>query len=126
MGAGSGVTPQILVVDDDENVRQAIRWMLEDEGYLVSEAADGSEALRLMREKPPDLVVLDLTMPEVDGYAVAAALQTREGPRIPILLITADGQAPAKAERINAFAYLRKPFAVKDFLSTIRTQLRPG
>src|SRR5579864_2994247 len=126
LGAGYSVTPQILVVDDDLNVRQAIRWILEDEGYLVSEAADGHEALRLVRESRPDLVVLDLTMPEVDGYAVAAALQTGEGTRVPILLITADGQAPAKADRINAFAYLRKPFAVDELLSTIRQQLQAG
>lgn len=126
MGAGYGVTPQILVVDDDLNVRQAIRWILEDEGYLVREAADGNEALRLVRESRPDLVILDLTMPEVDGYAVAAALETAEGMRVPILLITADGQAPVKARRINAFAYLRKPFIVDELLNTIRRRLRAG
>jgi DNA-binding response OmpR family regulator len=114
---------RILVVDDDQNVRQAIRWILEDEGYVVSEAADGNEALRLVHESRPDLVVLDLTMPEVNGYAVAAALKTEGGTRVPILLITADGQAPAKAERINAFAYLRKPFRVDELLSRVRAEL---
>jgi DNA-binding response OmpR family regulator len=116
--------PRILVVDDDPTVRQAIRWILEDEGYLVSEAADGNEALRLVRESVPDLVVLDLTMPDVDGYTVAAALETIEGTQVPIVLITADGQASAKAERIHARAYLRKPFAVEELLSTIRSHTR--
>jgi CheY-like chemotaxis protein len=117
------VTIRILVVDDDVHVRQAIRWILEDEGYIVTEAADGNEALRVIGEGAPDLVVLDLTMPEVDGYGVAAVLQAQEGPRVPILLITADGQAPAKAERVHAFAYLRKPFAIEDLLRAIRRQL---
>lgn len=117
------MTTRILVVDDDQQVRQAIRWILEDEGHIVSEAADGNEALRLIGESLPDLVVLDLTMPQVDGYGVAAVLEAREGPRVPILLITADGQAPAKAERVHAFAFLRKPFVVEDLLRTIRSQL---
>jgi CheY-like chemotaxis protein len=114
---------RILIVDDDVNVRKAIRWVLEDEGYLVSEATDGNEALRLISESVPDLVVLDLTMPDVDGYTVAAALQATDGPDVPIVLITADGRAPAKAERVQARAYLRKPFVVEELLTVIRGAL---
>jgi len=118
------VRSRILVVDDDRRVRQSIRWILEDEGYLVTEAADGGEALGLIAQSVPDLVVLDLTMPNVDGYGLADALESREGPRVPILLVTADGHARAKAERLHAYAYLRKPFAVEELLRTIGTQLR--
>jgi CheY-like chemotaxis protein len=113
----------VLVVDDDAQVRQAIRWALEDEGLAVVTAADGREALGLAVERVPDLVVLDLTLPEMNGYAVARRLRSGHPQPIPILLITADGQAPLKARRVGAYAFLRKPFRIEDLLEAVRTGL---
>jgi DNA-binding response OmpR family regulator len=113
----------VLVVDDDAQVRQVIRWALEDEGLAVVTAADGRAALGLAVERVPDLVVLDLTLPELNGYAVARSLRAGHAQLIPILLITADGQAPLKARRVGAYAFLRKPFRIEDLLEAVRTGL---
>ena len=113
----------VLVVDDDAQVRQAIRWALEDEGLAVLTAASGREALALSVERLPDLVVLDLTLPEMDGYAVARSLRAEHGQPFPILVITADGLASMKAARVGAYAYLRKPFRVEDLLEAVRRGL---
>jgi DNA-binding response OmpR family regulator len=116
----------VLVVDDDAQVRQAIRWALEDEGLAVLTAASGREALALSVERLPDLVVLDLTLPEMDGYAVARSLRAEHGQPFPILVITADGLASTKAGRVGAYAYLRKPFRIEDLLEAVRTGLSGG
>jgi CheY-like chemotaxis protein len=113
----------VLVVDDDAQVRQAIRWALEDDGLAVVTAADGHEGLRVALERPPDLVVLDLTLPEMNGYAVSRRLRVGQARPIPILLITADGQAPVKAQRVGAYAFLRKPFKIEDLLHAVHTGL---
>ena len=113
----------VLVVDDDAQVRQAIRWALEEEGLAVLTAAEGREAVGLAVERRPDLVVLDLTLPEMNGYAVARELRAEHTQPIPILLITADGQAPIKARHVEAYAFLRKPFSIEDLLDAVRTGL---
>jgi CheY-like chemotaxis protein len=113
----------VLVVDDDAQVRQAIRWALEDEGLAVVTAADGHEALDRVVEQVPDLVVLDLTLPEMSGYAVARGLRSGRARPLPILLITADGQAPLKARSVGAYAFLRKPFTIDELLDAVRTGL---
>ena len=110
----------VLVVDDDPNVRQLIRWALEDEGLAVVAAADGRAALDAIARERPALVVLDMSLPLVDGYGVAAALQRSYGADIPILLITADGRAAEKARRTGARAYLHKPFEVDDLVRAVR------
>jgi two-component system C4-dicarboxylate transport response regulator DctD len=117
-GAGA-VAPLVLVVDDDPHVRQAICWALEDEGLTVAAAADGRQALERATPRPPGLVVLDLTLPDADGYTVARELRARHGPDLAILAITADGQAPAKAARAGAYAYLLKPFDLPDLLAAV-------
>ena len=113
----------VLVVDDDAQVRQAIRWALEDEGLAVVTAADGREALGLAVERAPDLVVLDVTLPELNGDAVARRLRSGRAHPMPILLITADGQASRKAGRVGAYAFLRKPFRIEDLLDAVRRGL---
>jgi CheY-like chemotaxis protein len=113
----------VLVVDDDAQVRQAIRWALEDEGLAVVTATNGREALGLAGERVPDLVVLDVTLPQMSGYAVARGLRSGRAQPIPILLITADGQAPLKARSVGAYAFLRKPFRIEDLLEAVRTGL---
>jgi DNA-binding response OmpR family regulator len=117
------MTACVLVVDDNPQVRQAIQWALEDEGFAVIAAADGHEALHLLAAGAPDLAVLDFTLPTMDGDELARTLRSSRGAGVPIILITADGQAAAKAERVGAFAYLRKPFAVEELIRAVRTRL---
>jgi CheY-like chemotaxis protein len=114
----------VLVVDDDAEVRRVIRWALEDEGLAVLTAADGREGLGLATEHGPDLIVLDLTLPGLDGYDVARRLRAPPTRPIPILVITADGHPATKAEQVAAYAFLRKPFRIEDLVEAVHAGLR--
>jgi two-component system response regulator MprA len=116
--------PVVLVVDDDARVREAIQWALEDEGFLIETAADGLQAVERAIARRPDIVLLDLTLPGLDGYRVARALRAAHGRELPILAMTADGQAASKAARAGAYAFMRKPFELADLLLTIRRGLQ--
>jgi two-component system response regulator MprA len=116
----------ILVVDDDLGTRQTITWALEEEGYVVEAAADGRQALEYVAAARPALVVLDLRMPVVDGAQVADGLRSTYGDPPPIILITADDRAEAKARRVGAFAHLSKPFELDDLVVIVRRALRDG
>ena len=113
----------VLVVDDDANVREAIQWALEDEGFDVETGADGLQAIQRGVARRPDLVLLDLTLPMLDGYRVASDLRAAHGTDLPILAMTADGQAEAKAFRAGAYAFVRKPFELARLLEIIRQGL---
>lgn len=113
----------VLVVDDDANVREALKWALEDEGFEVETAADGLQAVERGMARRPDLVLLDLTLPVLDGYRVASDLRAVHGADLPILAMTADGQAEAKAVRAGAYAFVRKPFELRGLLEIIRQGL---
>jgi two-component system, OmpR family, response regulator MprA len=112
----------VLIVDDDPVMRQALREAFEDEGIAVETASDGREALRKVADRLPALVVLDVTLPVLDGFQVADQLRAGARP-VPILAITGDGQAPEKARRMGAFAYLRKPFELSDLLRLVQGAL---
>lgn len=103
----------ILVVEDDLAMQLTIASILEDEGYAVTCARHGREALVQLEGQTPALIVLDLAMPEMDGYTFVGEL-TRRGlrPAIPLLLVTADGYAEAKAATLGAEGYLMKPFTL--------------
>ena len=113
----------VLVVDDDANVREAIQWALEDEGFEVETAADGLQAVERGLARRPDLVLLDLTLPVLDGYRVARHLRAAHGADLPILAMTADGQAEAKGVRAGAYASMRKPFELSKLLEIVRQGL---
>lgn len=114
--------PRILVVDDDTDMRQTMGELLREEGMAVETASDGREALERAQEQVPELVVLDITLPILDGFEVAARLRQQYGP-LPILAVTADGRAAAKAERVGAYAYLRKPFELDDLVALVKRGL---
>ena len=109
----------ILVVDDDAAVRQAIRRVLEIDGFAVETAADGREALASAAQHPPALVVLDMSLPALGGSRVAAALRAAHGEALPILMITADAGAREKAAPTWPAAYLRKPFDLDALLTAV-------
>jgi two-component system response regulator MprA len=111
----------ILIVDDDPALRELMQWALRDEGFEVRTAADGLEALERIAQAPPRLAVLDMTLPGVDGFGVAHALRARQ---IPILVVTADGNAAQKAARAGAYHFLRKPFALVELVDGVREGLK--
>ena len=115
--------PTVLVVDDDPRVRLAIQWALEDAGLHVVTAEDGERALQLAATAPPAVMVLDMTLPVLDGYEVASAVRANFGESVPILVVTADGHAAEKAHRVGAYAYVRKPFDIGDLVDAVRLGL---
>jgi DNA-binding response OmpR family regulator len=119
-GAGAAAPAPILVVEDDPRIRETIQWVLEDEGYEVETAADGQQALDRAAARRPRLLVLDMMLPGLDGAGVADGLLAAYGETPPILLITADGRAQAKAQRVGAFAYLNKPFELDELVALVR------
>ncbi|HEY7293979.1 MAG TPA: response regulator [Dehalococcoidia bacterium] len=119
-GQTAVLSADVLVVDDDPDVRLMIRWALEEEGLTVATAGDGRAALDLLAARRPALLVLDMSLPLVDGYGVAAGLRAAYGADVPILLVTADGRAAEKARRLGARAYLHKPFEVDELVRAVQ------
>ena len=113
----------VLVVEDDAVLRETVIWALEDDGLRVVTAIDGVDAVQKAAASAPSLVVLDMSLPGLDGFAVAAALRARFGLHLPILVVTADGQARQKAERVGAYGFLHKPFDVNVFVERVREGL---
>ena len=118
---------RVLVVDDEPAVREALRRALALEGYDVELAENGAEALRKLGPTDPDLVVLDVLMPEVDGLAACRRLRA-EGNDVPVLMLTARAGIGDRVDGLDAGAddYLVKPFALEELLARIRALLRRG
>src|SRR5437588_4542778 len=118
---------RVLVVDDEPAVREALRRALAMEGYAVDLAENGAEALRKVGPVNPDVVVLDVLMPEVDGLAACRRLRA-EGNRVPVLMLTARAGVGDRVDGLDAGAddYLVKPFALEELLARIRALLRRG
>ena len=116
---------RILVVDDDAGVRQAVGRALAFEGYVVTQAGDGAEALRLTAAARPDAMVVDVVMPEVGGLEVCRELRAR-GDDLPILVLTARHSVADRVAGLDAGAddYLVKPFALEELLARLRALLR--
>jgi two-component system, OmpR family, response regulator MprA len=117
----------ILVVDDDAPIRRMLDRTLSAEGYAVETAADGGAALAAVERSTPDLVVLDVGMPGVDGLSVSRRLRAR-GLAVPVLLLTARDSVPDRVAGLDAGAddYLVKPFATEELLARVRALLRRG
>ncbi len=114
----------ILVVDDDDHLREVVRYALAREGYGVREAADGRAALDALAEQPADLVVLDVLMPELDGLEVCREL--RRTSDVPILFLSSRGEELDKVLGLEMGGddYLTKPFSPRELVSRIRAVLR--
>lgn len=115
---------RILVIDDDERITTALRRALSYEGYLVSIAHDGEQGLRSVRDEAPDLVVLDLLLPGLDGYEVCKRLRNADD--TPILMLTARDEIADRVHGLDVGAddYLVKPFATDELLARVRALLR--
>ena len=115
---------RLLVIDDDEQLLTALRRALAYEGYDVAVAPAGEEGLRLARDTPPDLVVLDVHLPGIDGLEVCRRL--RAGGDVPVLMLTARDEVADRVAGLDAGAddYLVKPFALDELLARLRALLR--
>ena len=115
---------RILVVDDDADIRLLLRELLERAGYAVDEAEDGRAALRTLFTTPPALVILDVTMPELDGYQTLERI--RDLSEVPVLMLTARTQELEKVRGLSAGAddYVAKPFGRQELLARVQALLR--
>jgi two-component system response regulator MprA len=116
---------RVLVVDDDADVRDSLRRSLRFEGYTVSTAADGQQALAAVGDEQPDVVVLDLQMPVLDGLETCRRLRA-QGQDVPVLMLTARDGTRDRVTGLDAGAddYLPKPFALEELLARLRAMLR--
>ena len=111
---------RVLIVDDDEDMQALLQTVLENQEYEVSTAEDGLAALQELEKSAPDLILLDLMMPRMDGYAFTEELRQRGlQSSIPIIVISADVNAKQNTEQLGANSYISKPFDVRDLLGEI-------
>ncbi|GAC1347169.1 MAG: hypothetical protein NVSMB27_12020 [Ktedonobacteraceae bacterium] len=111
---------RVLIVDDDEDIQALLQAVLESEEYEVSTAEDGIDALLELEKSVPDLILLDLMMPRMDGYAFAEKLhQQGLHSSIPIIVLSADVNAKQKVDQMGAESYITKPFDIQDLLGEI-------
>ena len=122
--ADVGQSMRILVVDDDPEIVSFLKRGLTYEGYTVDTASDGTEALARAREAEPDLAILDITMPGIDGLEVSRRL--RQASKVPIIMLTAKGTVTDRIKGLDSGAddYLVKPFSFDELLARIRALLR--
>ena len=118
---------KILVVDDDPNVQRLLQYTLKQEGYDVVTASDGTEGFRLWDTESPDLILLDVMLPKLDGYQVATKIRAEEGPgrHVPIIMLTAEREVEQKVRGLRAGAddYLIKPFHPAELIARIKSLL---
>ena len=114
----------VLVVEDDRNIAELLRMYLEKEGYAVTVAGDGGQGLTKFRAIKPDLVLLDVMMPVMDGWAVCRAIRAES--QTPIIMLTAKGQTDDKVAGLKSGAddYITKPFEMKEVLARMEAVLR--
>ena len=104
---------RVLVIDDDSSIRQVITYALGDEGYEVDEASDGRAALESVSRRHPDVIVLDMKMPGMDGWEFARLYREHYGHKAPIIVLTAAKDAAQRAAEISAESFVSKPFELR-------------
>ncbi len=117
--------PMILVVDDDPDILDALSEILEGEGYRVRRARNGREALERLEPVPPQLILLDLMMPVMDGWEFANRLrqEAHDASEVPIIVLSADRNVGAKARELGAVGHLSKPFELGELLQLLDAHL---
>jgi len=115
---------KILVVDDEERMVRFIRLNLEHDGFLVSEAFNGKQAVQRLRDATPDLVLLDVMMPDIDGFEVLQMI--REISSVPVIMLTAKGEEDDRVRglELGADDYVTKPFSPRELVSRVKAVLR--
>ena len=118
------MSQKVLVVEDDNNIAELLRLYLQKDGFEVSHAADGGKAVEMAKEIQPDLVLLDIMLPVMDGWQVCREL--RKTMKMPIIMLTAKGESEDKVSGLEMGAddYIVKPFEVKELLARVHAVLR--
>ena len=116
---------KILIVEDERAIVEILKFNLRREGYQVLEALDGETGLALARQEDPDLILLDLMLPKLDGFAVCRTLR-EEGQLMPILMLTAREEEEDKVSGLEAGAddYITKPFSMRELLARVKANIR--
>ena len=120
--------PRILVVDDEEHITELLAMGLGYQGFDVERASSGREALDAVARKAPDLMVLDVMLPDLDGFEVARRLRRDEGAstRVPVIFLTARDTTQDKVEglRLGSDDYVTKPFSIEELIERVKAVLR--
>ena len=119
--------PHVLIVEDEAALVTMLRYNLESEGYRVSEAVDGEEAILLVIEEPPDLILLDWMLPSLSGIEVCRRIRRNESARdVPIIMLTARGEDSDRVRGLDSGAddYINKPFSPRELMARVRAVLR--
>jgi len=117
------VTIKVLIAEDDPNIVESLSFVLSREGFEVSSALDGDEALRRLHDDPPDVVVLDLMLPKRNGFEVLKAVKSNPTLRdVPVMVLTAKGQPQDRhlVEQIGVEGFMTKPFSNTDVVEAVR------
>ena len=120
------MTARVLVVEDEESILLSLEFLLNKEGYAVSTARDGATALQLLERQPPDLVLLDVMLPLLDGFELCRTIRADPAlVKTRIMLVTARGREAeiARGMALGADAYLTKPFSTRELMDTVRALL---
>jgi len=117
---------RVLVVDDDDDIRFLVATVLEDEGFAVETARDGLDALDAVERTMPDVIVLDMKMPRMDGPTFARALRSRFDRRAKLVVVTAADSVRRSAAEAGADASVGKPFDIDVLLDAVRSQVERG
>ncbi|MGE5641540.1 MAG: response regulator transcription factor, partial [Byssovorax cruenta] len=115
---------RILVVDDEERMVRFIRMNLEHDGFQVSEAFNGKQAIQKLRDINPDLILLDVMMPDIDGFEVLETI--REASNVPVIMLTAKGEEDDRVRglELGADDYITKPFSPREMVSRVKAVIR--
>ncbi|WP_146518007.1 response regulator transcription factor [Stieleria varia] len=127
MSQSAKSAPKILVVDDDIEIIESVRYALEGEGYEVVIARDGNQGLALAEKETPDLMILDMMMPKRSGFLVMEKLRRSSERDLPVIMITGNegSRHKAYAELLGVSEYIRKPFPMDRLLKAVRSLLNP-
>ena len=117
----------VLVVDDDREITSLIRRNLEDKGTQVVEAATGLDGIRILREARVDLILLDIRLPDFNGWAILSLLRLTESLRhIPVIVVSVEPPDTALIEQFRPDDYIQKPFDIRDLLARVRKVIGSG
>ena len=117
--------PHILVVDDERDIRELVKEILEDEGYDVAVAENGEQARRVRRARRPDLALLDVWMPDVDGISLLKEWTEEQGAAFPVIMMSGHSaiETAVEATRLGAYDFIEKPLSLAKLLLTVKRAL---